>query len=69
MSVPGRSPPEGLIRRDEQGRATACNLDVKNPHTGEVEDLREPMEIVDAIIERERSILSLMDEIRAEIAG
>ena len=59
----------GLVGRDDEGRVMVCNLDIKNPHTGEVEDHRTPMEIVDAIIERERDILSLMDEIRAELAG
>lgn len=59
---------EGLIQRDDQGRVIACNLDIKNPHSGEVEDHRKPQEIVEAIIERERTILSLMDEIKAELA-
>ena len=58
-----------LVRCDESGHVTACNLDIKNPYIGEVEDGREPMEIVDAIIECERTILSLMDEIRTELAG
>ena len=43
-------PVAGLIQRDAQDRVTACNLDIKNPHSGEVEDHRAPSEIVDAII-------------------
>ena len=57
----------GLVRQDGEGRVTGCNLDLQNPHTGEMADHRKPMEIVEAIIEREHSILSLMDEIRAEL--
>ena len=58
----------GLVKRDEDGVITACNLDIKNLDAGEVEDHREPLEIVDAIIEHERSILALMDEIKVELA-
>ena len=58
---------KGLVRRDEQGRVTACNLDVKNPHSGETVDHRAPAEIVDGIIEKERRILAIMDEIKATL--
>ncbi len=60
---------EGLIRRDDDGNATACNLDIKNPHTAEVEDRREPLEIVESIIERERQIRSLMEAMKREVAS
>lgn len=59
---------EGLIQRDEQGRVVGCNLDIKNPHAGDAEDHRKPAEIVEAIIERERTILTLLGEIKAELA-
>ena len=59
---------EGLIRRNDEGKVEACNLDLKNPHTGEVSDHRRPLEIVGTIIDRERTILTLMDEIKAELA-
>ena len=39
-----------LIQRDAQDRVVACNLDIKNPHSGEVADHRAPAEIVDAIL-------------------
>jgi type I restriction enzyme M protein len=57
-----------LVQRDDQGRVTACNLDVKNPHAGETADHRSPAEIVDGIIDKERRILSIMDEIKATLA-
>ena len=58
----------GLVEYDEDGHVTACNLDVKNPHAGVVEDHRDAEEVVEAIIERERVIMSLMNEIKAELA-
>ncbi|WP_312529258.1 class I SAM-dependent DNA methyltransferase [Paracoccus sp. (in: a-proteobacteria)] len=57
-----------LIQRDTDRRVIACNLDLKNPHALEAEDHRQPDEIVDAIIGREREIMAIMDEIRAELA-
>ena len=56
------------MQRDEQGRVTACNLDLKNPHSGEIVDHRLPTEIVDSIIEKEQRILSIMDELKATLA-
>ncbi|WP_211371339.1 HsdM family class I SAM-dependent methyltransferase [Paracoccus limosus] len=59
----------GLIQRDADRRVIACNLDLKNPHALEAEDHRKPDEIVEAITAREREIMAIMDEIRAELAG
>ena len=60
---------EGLVMRDGEGNVTACNLDIKNPHTALVEDHRNPLEIVESIIERERDILSMIGEIRVDLAN
>jgi type I restriction enzyme M protein len=57
-----------LIQRDDQDRVVACNLDIKNPHSGEVVDHRAPAEIVDAIIAQEQRIIGIMDEIKAVLA-
>ena len=59
---------DDLIQRDAQDRVVACNLDIKNPHSGEVADHRAPAEIVDAIIAQEQRILGIMDEIKAVLA-
>ena len=59
---------QGLVRCDEQGRVTACNLDLKNPHVGETADHRSPVEIVEGIIDKERRVLAIMDEIKATLA-
>ena len=57
-----------LVERDDSGRPTACNLDLKNPHAGETIDPRPPQEIVESIIQKERRILEIMEEIKAELA-
>ena len=57
-----------LVRRDDAGRVTACNLDLKNPYSEDAEDHRSPAEIVDAIIAKERRVLEIMDEIKATLA-
>ena len=57
-----------LVRRDDAGRVTACNLDLKNPHSEDAEDHRSPAEIVDAIIVKEHRVLEIMDEIKATLA-
>ena len=58
---------QGLVQRDEQGRVTTCNLDFKNPHAGETAYHCSPAEIVDGIIDKERHILAIMDEIKATL--
>ena len=60
---------EGLVQRSEGGIVTACNLDIKNPLTAEMEDHRKPREIVESIIERERTIRAIMDKIKADLAN
>ena len=55
-------------RLEGAGRVIACNLDSKNPHAAETIDHRAPEEIVDAIIDKERRILAIMEEIKATLA-
>lgn len=57
-----------LIQRDDKGRITACNLDLKNPHAEDIDDHRTPAEIVDAIVAKEHRVLEILDEIRATFA-
>ena len=59
----------GLIHRKVDGRVTACNLDIKNPHAVEKIDHRAPEEIVESTIEKERRIAVTTDEIIAALAG
>jgi type I restriction enzyme M protein len=57
-----------LIRRDEAGRVVAVNLDLKNPTAKEVVDHRPPADIVASAIEKEREVLTLLDEIKMLVA-
>ena len=59
---------EGLVKRDEQDRVIACNLDIKNPRAGDEVDHRSAIEIIDAIIDKESRIFEIMHEIKATVA-
>jgi type I restriction enzyme M protein len=54
-----------LIKRDNQGRVTAVNLDQKNPHSEEAINHRLPAEIVEGIISKEHEVLAILYEIRS----
>jgi type I restriction enzyme M protein len=45
-----------------------CNLDIKNPHTKENLEHLPPEKLVEGIIEKEKRILVIMDEIKALLA-
>lgn len=53
-----------LIRRDDQGRVVAVDLDIKNPHEQQAVDHRPPAEIVESAVVKEREVLAILDEIR-----
>ena len=57
-----------LIKRDEQGRVVAVNLDVRNPTAIEVEAHREPQEILATVVAKERQMLAILDEVGALLA-
>ena len=56
-----------LIKRDDEGVAISVNLDLKNPHAKEVEDHRSPTEIIGSAITKERTVLAILEEIRAAV--
>jgi type I restriction enzyme M protein len=57
-----------VIKRDDQGRVLAVNLDIKNPHAKAAIDHRPPEEIVESVIAKERQVLTILDEIKALLA-
>jgi type I restriction enzyme M protein len=61
-------PAINLMQRDDQGRVLTVNLDQKNPHSKETIDHREPIEIIESAIGKERQVLSILDEIKSEVA-
>ncbi len=56
-----------VLKYDEQGNLLSVNLDVKNPNGGETVEHRPPEELVSSIMEKERWILELMEEIKSEL--
>ena len=57
-----------LIRREASGRVLTVNLDLKNPASQEVVDHRAPAEIVVEVIEEERQVLVLLEEIKTLVS-
>jgi type I restriction enzyme M protein len=57
-----------LIKRDEQGRVVAVDLDLRNPHAKAAIDHRLPGEIVDSAIDKERQVLAVLNEMKALVA-
>lgn len=57
-----------LIKRDDQGRVLAADLDVKNPHAKEA-DHRRPVEIIDSVIAKQSQVLAVLDEIKTLLAA
>ena len=57
-----------LIKRDDQNRVTAVNLDIKNPHTREAVDHRQPGEIIDSAMAKEKEVLAALGELKALLA-
>jgi type I restriction enzyme M protein len=57
-----------LIKRDEQNRILAVDLDLKNPHAKTSVDHREPGEIIESAIGREKEVLAALEQLKAFVA-
>lgn len=57
-----------LIKRDEQGRVTAVDLDLKNPRALDVADHRPPDQIIESAFLKEKAVLNMLDELRVLLA-
>lgn len=57
-----------LIKRDEQNRVVAVDLDLKNPRAPEAVDHREPEEIIGSAIAKEKEVLGALNELRNLLA-
>ncbi|MCC5830704.1 MAG: SAM-dependent DNA methyltransferase [Phycisphaeraceae bacterium] len=60
-------PVEDVLKYDEQGNLIAANLDVKNPNSTEALEHLPPEQLAADILEKERRIIELVSEIRAEL--
>lgn len=58
-----------ILKYDEDGNLVSANLDLKNPNSAEALEHRPPEELVADILEKERRILTLVEEIQAELQG
>lgn len=57
-----------LIKRDEHGRVVAVDLDLKNPHAHEAIDHRQPEEIMESAIAKEKEVLDALSELTSLLA-
>ena len=58
-----------VIRKDDDGNLVSVNLDIKNPNAAEALEHLPPEQLVEGIVEKERRILEIMDEIKKVLAG
>jgi type I restriction enzyme M protein len=47
----------------------SCNLDIKNPNSAEALEHLSPEKLAEDILAKERRIIEIMGEIKAELAG
>jgi type I restriction enzyme M protein len=45
----------------------SVNLDIKNPHSLEALEKRSPKELIAEMLEKERRVIGIMEEIRASV--
>jgi type I restriction enzyme M protein len=60
---------EDLLKYDEFGSLVSCNLDQKNPKSAEALKHLPPLQLADDVLNKERRIIEIMEEIKAELAG
>lgn len=58
---------EDVLLTNGEGKLLNVNLDVKNPNRKSEFEYREPSELLSSIMEKEKEVLSLMEEIKEEI--
>ena len=58
-----------ILQYDEEGTLVSADLDLKNPNSAEALEHRPPEELVADILEKERRILALVEQIQAELQG
>jgi len=58
-----------VLKYDQAGNLLSCNLDIKNPRTAADVEGRSPQELVQSILDKERQILGLMEEVAVVLGG
>jgi type I restriction enzyme M protein len=59
---------EDVIKYNGNGQLVSANLDLKNPNAAEALEHLPPEQLADEILKKERRIIEIMEEIRAELA-
>lgn len=62
-----RVPVSDVLKYDESGSLAACNLDIKNPNGPDAIEHLPPQKLIEDILAKERHIVEIMEEIRAEL--
>ncbi len=60
---------EDLLKYDENGKLIAANLDSKNPHSLEALEHRPPAELIAEMLEKERRVVEVMEELKATLSA
>lgn len=58
-----------ILKYDDQDTLLSCNLDLKNPSSTEALEHLPPEQLAEDILVKERRIIEIMEEIKAELAG
>jgi type I restriction enzyme M protein len=61
--------PADVLKYDADGNLVSCNLDIKNPNSGDPFEHLPPEKLVDDIIAKEERISEIMEEVRRELKG
>lgn len=56
-----------IIKTDKDGALVSVNIDIKNPNKKDEFEYVEPAKLIDSIVEKEKRILELMEEIKSYV--
>ncbi|MCC6239706.1 MAG: SAM-dependent DNA methyltransferase [Phycisphaerales bacterium] len=63
-----RVPVDDVLKYDGAGALVSCNLDLKNPNSAAALEHLPPAQLAEDILAKERRIIQIMEEIKAELA-
>jgi type I restriction enzyme M protein len=58
---------QDVLKYDDSGNLVSCNLDIKNPNSADTLEHLPPEKLVADILNKERHIIEIMEEVRAEL--
>jgi type I restriction enzyme M protein len=61
-------PAKSVLKYDQAGSLLSCNLDQKNPNSADALEHLPPEQLAEDILAKERRIIEIMEEIKAELA-